>query len=90
MMAFQTKDKVPLKTVPTQEALAVACAAYRIRKGYKKETQRFSEDKPTHLILKVGFKYLLVDTSGSSYVRYATKILHIPTPSKGFSDLYSK
>jgi len=47
MMAFQTKDKVPLKTVPTQEALAVACAAYRIRKGYKKETQRFSEDKPT-------------------------------------------
>ena len=50
----------------------------------------FSEDKPTHLILKVGFKYLLVDTSGSSYVRYATKILHIPTPSKGFSDLYSK
>ena len=47
MMAFQTKDKVPLKTVPTQEALAVACAAYRIRKGYQKNTQRFSEDKPT-------------------------------------------
>ena len=50
----------------------------------------FSADKPTHLILKVGVKYLLVDTSGSSYVRYATKIIGIPTPSKGFSDLYSK
>ena len=50
----------------------------------------FSTDKPTHFILKVGFKYLLVDTSGSSYVRYATKIIGIPTPSKGFSDLYSK
>ena len=50
----------------------------------------FSADKPKHLILKVGFKYLLVDTSGSSYVRYASKILGIPTPSKGFSDLYSK
>ena len=50
----------------------------------------FSGDKPTHLILKVGVKYLLVDTSGSSYVRYATKIIGIPTPSKGFSDLYSK
>lgn len=50
----------------------------------------FSADKPSHLILKVGVKYLLVDTSGSSYVRYATKIIGIPTPSKGFSDLYSK
>ena len=47
MMAFQTKDTVPLKTVPTQEALAVACAAYRIRKGYQKHTQRYSEDKAT-------------------------------------------
>ena len=54
------------------------------------QTGIFSADKPKHFILKVGFKYLLVDTSGSSYVRYATKILHIPTPSKGFSDLYSK
>tara|TARA_B100001287_G_C22615822_1_gene497502 strand:- start:505 stop:1224 length:720 start_codon:yes stop_codon:yes gene_type:complete len=45
---FKKKDKVlPLKEVPTQDALAVACAAYRIRKGYQKNTQRFSEDKPT-------------------------------------------
>ena len=44
---FISKGPLPLKAVNTQEALAVACAAYRIRKGYKKETQRFSEDKPT-------------------------------------------
>jgi len=35
--------KVPLKTVPTQEALAVACAAQRINGGYVKDTRRFSE-----------------------------------------------
>ncbi len=35
------------KTIPTQEALAYAFAAYRIRKGYQKHTQRYSEDKPT-------------------------------------------
>ena len=43
---------------------------------------------PNHLILKVGVKYLLVDTQGSSYVRYASKILNIPTPSKGFVNLF--
>jgi hypothetical protein len=43
---------------------------------------------PNHLILKVGVKYLLVDRSGSNYVRYATKILNIPTPSKGFENVY--
>lgn len=47
MMTFITKDSVPLKTVLTQDALAVACAAHRIRGGYQKHTQRFSEDKPT-------------------------------------------
>ena len=46
-MAFQTKDKVPLKTVPTQEALAMAVAAFRINEGYVKDTRRFSEDTPT-------------------------------------------
>ena len=37
------KDTVPLKTVSTQEALAVACAAQRINGGYVKDTRRFSE-----------------------------------------------
>ena len=34
--------KVPLKTVPTQEALAVAVAAQRINGSYIKDTRRFS------------------------------------------------
>ena len=38
-----TKDTVPLRTVSTQEALAVACAAQRINGGYVKDTRRFSE-----------------------------------------------
>ena len=46
MMGFQTKT-LPLKTVPTQEALAVAYAAFRIRNGYLKQTRRYSEEKPT-------------------------------------------
>ena len=40
---FNHKDRVPLKTVSTQEALAVACAAQRINGGYIKDTRRFSE-----------------------------------------------
>ena len=34
---------LPLATVPTQDALAVAFAAYRINNGYNKETRRYSE-----------------------------------------------
>ena len=41
------KDNVPLKTVSTQEALAMACAAQRINGSYVKDTRRFSEDNPT-------------------------------------------
>ena len=44
---FLSKDTLPLKTVPTQEALAFAVAAQRINKGYVKDTRRFSEDNPT-------------------------------------------
>jgi len=36
-----------VKAISTQEALAYAFAAFRIRKGYQKHTQRYSEDKPT-------------------------------------------
>jgi len=42
---FNHKDNVPLKTVSTQEALAVACAAQRINGGYIKDTRRFSEEE---------------------------------------------
>ena len=48
----------------------------------------FPKTVPNHFILKVGVKYLLVDTQGSSYVRYASKILYIPTPSKGFVNIF--
>ena len=44
---FNHKDNVPLKTVSTQEALAIACAAQRINGSYVKDTRRFSEDNPT-------------------------------------------
>ena len=40
-------EVLPLKVVNTQEALAVAHAAYRINKGYVKDTRRYSEDKAT-------------------------------------------
>jgi len=42
-LRHETKGRVPLKTVPTQEALALACAALRINGGYIKDTRRFSE-----------------------------------------------
>ena len=38
---FLTKDSIPLKTVPTQEALAMAVAAQRINGAYIKDTRRF-------------------------------------------------
>lgn len=44
---YLSKDALPLKTVPTQEALAMAVAAQRINNGYVKDTRRFSEDTPT-------------------------------------------
>jgi hypothetical protein len=42
-LRHETKGRVPLKTVPTQEALAMAVAAQRINCGYVKDTRRFSE-----------------------------------------------
>ena len=42
-LRHETKGRVPLKTVPTQEALALACAAQRINGSYVKDTRRFSE-----------------------------------------------
>jgi hypothetical protein len=40
---YEHPDAVPMKTVSTQEALAIACAAHRINGGYVKDTRRFSE-----------------------------------------------
>jgi len=41
---YVNKDAVPLRTVSTQEALAVAVAAQRINQSYIKDTRRFSEE----------------------------------------------
>jgi len=40
---YKHPDAVPMKSVSTQEALAVAVAAQRINSGYVKDTRRFSE-----------------------------------------------
>jgi len=40
---YLSKDSLALKTVPTQEALAMAVAAQRINGAYIKDTRRFSE-----------------------------------------------
>ena len=40
---YLSKDALPLKTVPIQEALAMAVAAQRINGAYIKDTRRFSE-----------------------------------------------
>ena len=45
--SLKNKEVLPLKTVSTQDALAMACAAQRINGSYVKDTRRFSEDNPT-------------------------------------------
>jgi hypothetical protein len=42
---YRHPEAVPLKSVSTQEALAVACAAQRVNGGYIKDTRRFSEEE---------------------------------------------
>ena len=55
---FNHKDRVPLRTVSTQEALAMAVAAQRINGGYIKDTRRFSEpDNKTQFANKEIVKY---------------------------------
>lgn len=67
MMTLKTQTVLPLKTVSTQEALAVAYAAYRIRNGYQKQTQRFSEEKPTEHSNKEMVKFYF-NTKTKGYV----------------------
>ena len=52
------KTMKPLKTVPTQEALAIAVAAQRVNGSYIKDTRRFScEENPTQFSNKEIVKY---------------------------------
>ena len=72
-LRHETKGRVPLKTVSTQEALALACAALRINSGYIKDTRRFSEpDNKTQFANKeiVKFAYASIDNPvPNDYVR---------------------
>ena len=55
---YVNRDAVPLRTVSTQEALAMAVAAQRINGGYIKDTRRFSEpDNKTQFANKEIVKY---------------------------------
>ena len=78
-LRHETKGRVPLKTVSTQEALALACAALRINSGYIKDTRRFSEpDNKTQFANKeiVKFAYASIDNPvPNDYVR--------PVPTEG-------
>jgi hypothetical protein len=78
---YLSKDSIPLKTVPTQEALAMAVAAQRINGAYIKDTRRFSEpDNKTQFsnkeIVKFAFRS---DHAPTDYIR--------PTPT---ADDYAK
>ena len=72
-LRHETKGRVPLKTVSTQEALALACAALRINGGYIKDTRRFSEpDNKTQFANKEIVKFAYASTDNpvpNDYVR---------------------
>jgi len=63
--AYKKKDKVPVKTVSTQEALAMACAAQRINGAYLKDTRRFScEENKTQFANKELVKFAFEQRPG--------------------------
>ena len=62
-------QKAEPKSYPTQDVLAVACAAHRINGGYLKQAIRFSEDKPTQHSNKEMVKFYYAIKEG----RYADK-----------------
>tara|TARA_B100000900_G_scaffold100721_1_gene83372 strand:+ start:856 stop:1551 length:696 start_codon:yes stop_codon:yes gene_type:complete len=60
---MMTNKTLPLRTVSTQEAMAMAFAAYRVNKGYIKDTRRFSEDNPTQFSNKEIMAYTFKNTN---------------------------
>jgi hypothetical protein len=63
--AYKKKDKVPVKTVSTQEALAMACAAQRINGAYLKDTRRVScEENKTQFANKELVKFAFEERPG--------------------------
>ena len=62
MWAKTMKESKDERSVPTQEALAIACAAYRINEGYVKSTRRFScEENETVFANKELVKFAFED-----------------------------
>tara|TARA_A200000159_G_C7310217_1_gene334256 strand:+ start:177 stop:917 length:741 start_codon:yes stop_codon:yes gene_type:complete len=75
---FNHKDRVPLRTVPTQEALAYACAAQRINGSYVKDTRRFSEqENKTQFSNKDIVKFAYASTDNHAPTDYVK-----PTPTE--------
>ena len=71
---YTHKDAVPLKTVSTQEALAIAVAAQRINGAYIKDTRRFSEPNNKTLF------------SNKDIVKFAFASTDNPTPTDYVKD----
>ena len=73
---YTHKDAVPLRTVPTQEALAMAVAAQRINSAYIKDTRRFScEENKTQFSNKDIVKFAFASTDNPAPKDYVK-----PTP----------
>lgn len=67
---------LPLRTVSTQEAMAMAFAAYRVNKGYIKDTRRYSEDNPTQFSNKeiMAYTFKNTDFSPNDFVPFKPQV----------------
>ena len=73
---YKHPDAVPLRTVSTQEALAIAVAAQRINSAYIKDTRRFSEaENKTQFSNKDIVKFAFASTDNPAPADYVK-----PTP----------
>jgi len=73
---YKHPDAVPLRTVSTQEALAIAVAAQRLNSAYIKDTRRFSEaENKTQFSNKDIVKFAFVSTDNPAPTDYVK-----PTP----------
>lgn len=73
---MMTNKTLPLRTVSTQEAMAMAFAAHRVNKGYIKDTRRFSEDNPTQFSNKeiMAFTFKNTDFAPNDFVPFKPQI----------------
>jgi len=73
---YKHPDAVPLRTVSTQEALAIAVAAQRLNSAYIKDTRRFSEaENKTQFSNKDVVKFAFASTDNPAPADYVK-----PTP----------